>query len=363
MHSPRKTLAPNLSHPVRVIGSGVIGTLAAIRLAKLNYPVTIYDTDTGLRGGTSSAAVGQFLPYLSPTCKLEGDAALQIERATKSSRQFYERLSHQPSMSGVMRINNVELVHPQHDWPEELKRIMNVEQITTPPLTMIDHSGAKVVVNMAYLFDTYSINVPKTLKFLHAMAAKLGVQFVNKHILTPEDGDISDIKQHTVVCAGLNSVSFSSSANEVFPSKGYTLTFGSPDSPAWANTPPTAISFDDMVIIPREDGTIVAGGLNLKSANPTVNRGEVETFRARLIALSQIRAGNFVGLPVDISSDKHLTELRAGTRSSLARNPWLIAKDPANPQTIVATGFGGIGWSVGPGVARQISRLVSPHSH
>lgn len=90
-------MAPT-SHPystserVSVVGAGIAGSWAALLLAEAGLPVTLFERDEGLRGGTSYWAGGM----LAPDCESDGAEPIVVELGRRSIGLWRKHLPDTP---------------------------------------------------------------------------------------------------------------------------------------------------------------------------------------------------------------------------------------------------------------------------
>lgn len=263
-----------------IVGSGIIGLLVAHELADHGHNVTILsgegkpnlDTDS-----SSSIAVGQFLPWL-PEGHAQGVMTdMDLQEIVAGSEAFYEALAANPHETGVMRIENIELVGDDLEWPGELPDIMHVlETKLDEPVPFLAPDGTEATFDTTYTFNTFSINTRKTIAYLADRAEQAGVTF-EKRKLTPDE--LHQLDGIIVNAAGMGASEFDAT-NEVKNYKGHTFLL---KPKAGYQPPQQALSVDDLIIMPREDGTIICGALYIEDPeHPIPTEQEAEQLKKKI---------------------------------------------------------------------------------
>jgi D-amino-acid oxidase len=339
-----------------VIGSGVIGLLTAHALAEQGHDVTVVshegkpsmETDS-----TSAVAVGQFLPWVPPDHAeaLLGDVPL--EEVTDFSRGFYEELAQNKHETGVMPVRNVEFVSDAKPWPDGLSEAMAAsKEHLDEPIHFIDPAGEEVLYDTALTFDTFSINTRKTVAYLAEQAEKRGVKFEQRKI-TPEE--LEGLEGIIINATGMGASKLDPSevVNEF---KGHTFVVRPKDG---HSAPTEALSVDDLIIVPREDGTVVCGALYIEDPKrPIPEEQEASELLTRLSRLCEESVGLVEGLEADFLENIDVLVHSAGYRVEMASGGIRIAPDAKNTRLLHAYGFGGLGWTVGPHFAKKIASLA-----
>ncbi|HSW37811.1 MAG TPA: FAD-dependent oxidoreductase [Candidatus Saccharimonadales bacterium] len=345
--------APSETGRFTVIGSGVIGLLVAHELVEQGHDVTVISTTGKPHEHTtiaSTAAVGQFLPWLPESHAKSSIGKLDLNEIVEGTRTFYEELAQDPHTSGVMEVENVELVNSSHPWPEDLSDVMVVTESTlVDPLTYVDPDGSEVELDTVYRFNTFSINTSKTVVYLADRAEKAGVKFKRQE-LKPED--LHQLDGIIVNAAGAGAVGFDPT-NEVKNYKGHTFVMR---PRAGYRIPKEALSVEDLIIMPREDGTLICGALRIEDpTRPIPERLEAEELKKRLAQLIRQASPLLDGLDPELLEHCDTLVHLAGYRVESSGGGIRIAPDEANERLLHAYGFGGIGWSVGPHFAKKIA--------
>jgi D-amino-acid oxidase len=337
-----------------VLGAGVVGLTTALVLAQEGHNVSVHSIEgkpTRAAQTTSANACGQFLPWV-PADHAEallGDVSLQ--EVTDISRQRYEQLAENPHETGVMRISNVELLLQGGEWPRDLPEAMEAQRESLDePVVFTEHDGSVADCDTALTFDTFSINTRKTIAWIAEQAEQAGVKFV-EHRITPED--ISSLDGVIINAMGMGAPEVDAVV-ESSNFKGHTFII----KPEPGYMPRQALSVEDLIILPREDGTVVCGALYISDPErPVPEKQEAEELFDRLGKLveSVSKAGMVEGLQPDIFEHSEVLYHGAGYRVELKSGGIRIAPDEKIVNLLHAYGFGGIGWSVSPHFANKIA--------
>lgn len=349
-------ISPNEQARFTVIGSGVIGLLTAHALAEQGHDVTVLSREGKPSMGTDSTsaiAIGQFLPWVPEEHAeaLLGD--LSLGEVTEVSRSFYEELAHNPHETGVMPVRNIEFVRSDIPWPAGLPEAMEAtEQHLDEPVKFMDPSGDEVEFDTKLSFDTYSINTRKTVAYLADEAEKRGVKFEQRHISFDE---LEGLEGIVINASGMG-------AGKLDPSqivkeyKGHTFIL----RPQEGHQAPTeALSVEDLIIVPREDGTVVCGALYIENPErPVPEEQEAQELLSRLGHLVGEADGHIAGLATDLLDNAVIVSHSAGYRVEVEGGGMRVQPDEVNSKLLHAYGFGGLGWSVGPHFAQKIAGMA-----
>lgn len=340
-----------------VLGSGVIGLLTAHELAEAGHRVKVISREgmpTMGTDSTSAIAIGQFLPFLPEghTDTITGsDMAEDLKSVVEESRSYYDRLAKNPHETGVLGLRNLELVGESLTWPAGLAEAMHVtETELTPPIELTDTNGGLVTESQVYEFDTFSINARKTLAWLAEEARRKGISF-DRQNLTPED--LNQLDGVIVNATGIGAKQLTGD-QDIQHFKGHTFVL----RPRTKEDYPTkAMSVDDLVIMPREDGTVIAGALYIESPDRAMPlESEAEELMRRLTELAEKTRHMIDGLrPTLFTAGESLVH-SAGYRLVLESGGIRVAPDDRIRNLLHAYGFSGIGWSVGPVYAKKIAK-------
>lgn len=336
--------------PVEIIGSGVVGLILARELAEQGAPVTVVSKNrAGEPGSTvSSIAVGQFLPFHMAEQTERNSFAKDIDY----SREFYNNLALNPEVTGVMRVHNVELFSEDKDWPPGLAEGMRAIKTELPEPVVLHGPNGESIYTHIYSFDTFSINTGKTIGYLSEQAAAAGVQFEVRQITRPE---LLSAEKTVVDISGTGSKELSGN-DELQFFKGHTIIYSPPaDLPRLR----TAISVDDLIIMPREDGTIVVGALYLERDTPFESPQESDALELfeRIGELARVSVDGFAMDPGQLLRPEYITAHAAGNRV-VSKGDVQIDTDHQNSNVTHAYGFGGLGWSLGPAIAKDIVKKL-----
>ena len=338
-----------------IVGSGVIGLLTAHELADQGHSVTVYSHEgqpTPNTDSTSAIAIGQFLPWLPEehAKTVLGNLGRDIGEVVDESRTFFAELAKNPAETGVISIRNVELINDSLPWPEGLPAAMRVEEKPLQQaIGLTDPKGETVEYDKELDFDTFSINTRKTLTWLAATAAAKGVRFEQQHI-SPEQ--LHELDGVIINASGMGAKELTRS-EDIHHYKGHTILLRPQPG---QKVPTEAISVDDLIIMPREDGTVIAGALYRNNPNrPVPERDEAEELLNRLTELAE-RTGHMVdGLDKSLFEESNILLHSAGYRVVVEPSGIRVAPDEKTEHLLHAYGFSGIGWSVGPVFAKKIA--------
>ena len=339
-----------------VLGAGVIGLMTANELASQGHQVNVIaregqpsmDTDS-----TSSNAIGQFLPFLPEdhaSTVMQGEIIDELDKIVGVSREFYSRLATNPEETGVMPLRNIELVSDELGWPTGLAEAMNVEsRVLRPEITLKGHEDRPLVVTEEYVFDTFSINARKAVAYLANLAKEKGVVFQNGSV-KPED--LERLKGIVINSTGLGALELTGD-QDIRHYKGHTFVI----RPGKGRKAPTeAISVDDLIIMPREDGTVIAGALYLENpSRPVPEEKEATELLDRLTDMADKTAHLVDGLEPELFSKGDILVHSSGYRVVIDTGGVRVVPDKRLEHVLHAYGFSGIGWSVGPSFARKIA--------
>jgi glycine/D-amino acid oxidase-like deaminating enzyme len=337
-----------------IIGSGVIGLLTAQNLAKQGHDVIVVSKE-GKPGDatstTSTNAVGQFLPWVPQEHAGELLGGIALEEVAGFSREFYASLAESPHETGVMPIHNIELVRSDQPWPMGLSEVMAAdERPLEQPVDFIEPDGNTITFNSVISFDTFSINTPKTVAYLADHAEQLGVQFQQRDIT---DEELDQLEGVIINAAGMGAYEFDDPSQIVKNFKGHTIILRPKEG---YELPKQALSVEDLIMMPREDGTIVCGALYRENPDrPIPKKDEADELFRRLKHIFRESAHLVEGLDPDLLEHSDILLHSAGYRVEVQGGGIRVAPDKKNERLLHAYGFGGIGWSVGPHFAKQIS--------
>ncbi|GEM_PF-2562800 len=337
-----------------IIGSGIVGISVARELAQKGRTVRVISVEGKPALNTDSAsaiAIGQFLPWLP-----EGHAATQdlnLQEVVDATRSFYEVLASNPHETGVMKVSNVELVNADHPWPDGLPEAMNVVARTlAEPIRFPKPDGTDELYDKEYIFDTFSIDVRKTLAFLADQAEKEGVRFEQKK-MSPEELEYLD--GITINAGGSGAYEFDPT-RQVKNYKGHTFILRPKQGYV---IPKQALSVEDLIVMPREDGSVVCGALYLEDpSRPIPEESEAKELLKRLGRLIKDSSPLVEGLDPELLAHCDIMSHSAGYRVDLEGGGMRIAKDEHSKHLLHAYGFSGVGWSVGPHLAKRIAGMA-----
>ena len=354
---------PEETSSFTVIGSGIIGLLTAHQLVDQGHKVTVVSREGQPNMGTNSTsaiAVGQFLPWLPEAharTVMHGMSS-GLSEIVDFGREFYTDLAKHPAETGVMPVRNVELVGEADPWPTNLPSAMNVESLELPePIAITGPDGKPEQFTEEYIFDTFSINTRKTLAWLAQQAKEKGVKFEVAHI-KPED--LARMEGVVINATGMGAQELTG-AIDIRHYKGHTIII----QPREGQMVPTeAISASDLIIVPREDGTVIAGALYRENPKrPQPEADEAEELLARLAELATKTVGLVEGLNPELFTEGEIIVHQAGYRVVIGSGGIRVAPDEKLENILHAYGFSGIGWSVGPHFAKTIAQKAIAMHH
>jgi D-amino-acid oxidase len=337
-----------------VLGAGIIGLTTALVLAQEGHDVSVHSREgkpTETADTASGNACGQFLPWVPAEhaeALLDG---VSLEEVTELSRNRYGKLAEAPHETGVMKISNVELLLKDGEWPKDLPEAMRAHRdVLDDTIPFSEPDGTTADCNIALTFDTFSINTRKTIAYLADQAEQAGVRFT-KQTISPED--LEGLDGVVINAMGVGAPELDNAA-ESKNFKGHTFVI----RPEQGYMPTQALSVEDLIILPREDGTIVCGALYIADPErPVPEQAEAEELFERLGKLISAVADSGIveGLKPDLLEHAEVLRHSAGYRVELSEGGIRIAPDEDNQRLLHAYGFGGIGWSVGPHFAQKIA--------
>lgn len=349
-------ISPDQQAQFTVIGSGVIGLLTAHALAKQGHNVTVLSSEgkpTLNTDSTSAVAIGQFLPWVpeAHADSLLGD--LSIGEVTEVSRGFYAELAQNPHETGVMPVRNIELVSSSSPWPAGLPEAMGASaEKLAEPINFPDPTGAEVPFDGTLTFDTFSINARKTVSYLAERAAQSGVKFEQRTLSAEE---LEGLEGIIINATGMGAGKFDR-LQIVNQFKGHTFVVKPKEG---HKLPREGFSIEDLIMLPREDGTAVCGALYIENPDrPIPEEKEAEELFDRLGQIFHKAAGLVDGLEPDFLDNVDILVHQAGYRVEVEGVGIRVAPDEANERLLHAYGFGGLGWSVGPHFAQKIATMA-----
>ena len=345
-----------------VIGSGIIGVLTAHELADQGHQVKIVSREGQPNLGTSSTsalAIGQFLPWLpeAEAKTLTKGVSSDLTTIVGNGRKFYATLAEHPEETGVMPMRYVELVDEAEPWPVDLPGAMNTEPVKlAEPIEITAADGHVMRFTEKYIFDTFSINTRKTLAWLAGQAAAKGVTFERVYI-QPED--LQGMDGVLINASGMGAQELTG-ATDIRHNKGHTILI----RPRAGQMPVEAISVADLNIMPREDGTVIAGVLHRENpTRPQPEADEAAELLTRLTELATKASGLVKGLDPKLFTDGEIIMHQGGYRVVIESGGIRVSPDEKLENLLHAYGFSGIGWSVGPHFAKTIAQKAIAMHH
>jgi glycine/D-amino acid oxidase-like deaminating enzyme len=325
-----------------VIGAGVIGLLTAHELADRGYRVAVVSKEgkpDERSMSASAAAVAQFLPWMpGKNCGEMHDVLSDLSSVVQTGKQFYTHLAQDPHKTGVMVVPNVELAGPK-DWPSELAEAMSAE------VTELEHTielpgqhDETYLAEVEYRFDTFSFNTGKTLEYLADTAAAKGVRFHKRTMRSLREAAELD---GVVIDASGDGARELTGNNDIEYIKGHCITLRPEDG----YLPNEILSAFDLIMLPREDGTIRVGA----------PRGEASDLLDRLAMFFHKAADRVHGLRPDLLDHCEILGPVSGYRVRHRSGGIWIDRNPVFPNILHANGFYCLGWSVGPAYAKHIA--------
>lgn len=345
-----------------IIGSGVIGLLTARALAEQGHSVTVVSREGKPSSATSTAstnAVGQFLPWVPEAHAKTLLEDISLKEVAGFSREFYNKLAENPHKTGVMPIRNIELIRSDSPWPEDLPEVMGVEQRPlSETVDFVVPDGSITTFDTVLNFETLSINALKTIPYLADHAEELGVRF-EKRTLTVQE--IDELEGIIINAAGPGAHEFDSPSQVVNNFKGHTIVLQPKEG---YELPKEALSVEDLVMMPREDGTVICGALYRENPDRSIPKeDEVKELLRRISHIIRESAHLVEGLDLDLIEHSDILLHTAGYRVEVEGSGIRVVPDEQNERLLHAYGFGGIGWSVGPHFAQQISQQATTMHH
>ncbi|WP_433208572.1 FAD-dependent oxidoreductase [Nocardia sp. CA-107356] len=351
---------------VTVVGQGIAGVLTAHNLARRGYHVKVVT-----KGGepTSVAAGAQFLPWVP---KKMADSLYRsvgnLEEAVSVGRSFYERLAQNPELTGVMRVKNYEFAGPEK-WPDDLASAMRAEVITLDePIELPGSDGEMYRADTMYVIDSYSIDTPKTLRFLKHQAAEEGARFEEKTVTmaNQDNRGPSVFNKETVTLADLATtsdavvVAIGDGARELMNNpnfeniKGHVIRLRLRDGTRLQ----VAVSADHLIILPTADEhEIKVGAWN--NPDPRTHLPEKEDAEHLLKHQEQLIAatGALLGIPVDLLEEAEVVSHHAGQRSKYSGGIF-IEDDDYLRNVLHFNGLYSTGWSLSPLLSEFVAEEI-----
>lgn len=336
-----------------VLGAGVIGLLTAIELAREGHAVTVHSREGRPGSGadsTSANAIGQFLPWVPTEHADSLLGGVSLQEVAEHSRGFYAEMAQEPHVTGVLELGNVELLPRDQEWPEGLPDAMHAtEEKLEATIPFVDPDGEELACDTALKFNTFSINSRKTVSYLANKAEELGVEF-NQKVISEED--LNELDGVIINAMGIGAEALDHTEVNYF--KGHTFVI----KPQVGYFPAQALSVEDLIMMPREDGTVVCGALYIEDPNrPVPEAREAKELFDRLGRLLDGVASTGIvdGLKEGLIENSEVLLHSAGYRVEVSAGGIRVAPDEKHERLLHAYGFGGIGWSVGPHFAQKIA--------
>lgn len=349
----QKPSPPNERVRFTVIGSGVICLLTAQALAEQGHAVTVVSKEGKPSDATSTAstnAIGQFLPWVPEEHATTLLKSISLEEVANFSRKFYEKLAETPHETGVMSVRNIELIRSDSPWPEGLPEVMQAEQSPlADKVDFVEPDGSVIAFDTILTFDTFSINSPKTLPYLANHAEELGVRF-EKRTLTAQE--LNELEGIIINAAGPGAHEFDSLSQTVNNFKGHTVILRPKEG---FELPKEAFSVEDLIMMPRENGTVICGALYRENPDGAIPKeDEAKELLHRINHIIRESAHLVEGLDPELIEHSDILLHSAGYRVEVEGSGIRVVPDEKNVRLLHAYGFGGIGWTVGPHFAQQI---------
>lgn len=345
-------LHPPTKRPAAVVGAGIIGLASALELQRRGYEVVLYDQHMTTVAnvpdgpGISLAAGAQFLPYVHD--EVDSRTERFIHGLAAESRLFYEQLAADPQETGVLKLVNVELANARQDWSPALAALMNITARPLPaPITVEANQQSPGVHDRYYEFTTFSLAAPELLHYLRRRFCRMGGRLVRR---TFSAGQLRRQTIPTIVAAGVGAMLFVNDP-ALRLRKGISLTYR-PTVPL----PPVAISADDLLLLPRADGSFVVGALYMdKPDSHEPEQAEIKELLGRICGLTRQSVGCFRSLPASVFAGSYT--VRAAQRVVHPKGPQ-IYRDKGNAFLVHNYAHGSVGWTTAFGAARIAADLL-----
>lgn len=351
---PVEPLSEDARHTYTIVGSGVIGLMVAHELASEGHDVTVLSRE-GMPHAqsdlTSANAIGQFVPWVPEEHAENVLGGVKLGEVTDFSRKFYEDLAAKPHETGVMPVHNKEIVDSKKHWSKDLQEAMRIEQEDLDePILFPEPNGTTTPMDTLISFDTFSINTRKTLAYLAQRSANAGVKFTQRDL---RHEDLAELDGIIINASGIGARDLDPSRKEIIKEyKGHTFVIKPPEG----KMPIEALSVEDLIFVPREDGTVVCGALYRENPErPLPEEDEAKELLERLGNVIEACAPLVEGLDPDLLEKSEVLLHSAGYRIEADGQGIVVAPDEKHQRLLHAYGFGGIGWSVGPHFAKKIA--------
>jgi D-amino-acid oxidase len=317
--------APAVGQPRRsvgVIGAGVVGLQTARVLAEAGYRITVYARDI-TPGTTSDVAWALIFPHLVP------DTTPVLE-AVRLSNAYYAEMA---EVSSYVSPRTVTFAADTRDPEDSLTPFAALY----PSYAEIPSGQVPGGYRYGWRIGTWWVDPRGFMPYLVDRLMSLGATLTVRVFSTLDE--LLALPHDVIVnCAGLGGGTLAGDA-AVYPIKGQLVTV----LPVPLTDP---IIHDTFHIFPRADGAVLGGTHDERSYD--VSTPEAVT--------SALVAGNRRVLPeLDRSQ---VVGVRAGLRPFREGGPRLEAESRGGTLLVHNYGHGGSGWTLAPGCALQVLRLV-----
>ncbi len=310
--------------PVAVVGGGVVGLQVARVFAERGYPVTVYAADV-TPGTTSDVAAAVIFPHLAPPTP-------EVLEAVRLTNAYYDSLV--DAGAGVYRRTLTLAVDAREDAePEVLPFAPLYKDFRELAVDEIP-GGYKYGWSIGTYFVDSRVFMPYLMRLLLDLGVNIRVRRFASH------ADLIALPEPIVaVCAGLGAAQLLDDAT-VYPVKGQLVTV----NPVSLVDP---IIHDGAHIFPRDDSAVLGG----------TNEENVYDLAISEETTQKILAVNRRILP-SLSRDQ-VIGVRAGLRPFRTGGPRVERQSSDGKLFLYDYGHGGSGWTLAPGCAEQVLRLVT----
>jgi len=282
----------NDSNSVVIIGAGIIGTVAAFRLAKSGYRVVVLDPTPG-RGATFAAA-GMLAPRAEITPGELSNFMLQL-RAVQAWRELSESVSAVTGSNIAIHQTGTLLV----GWDQSDRRqVSQFAEVATSfgyapsavgrsDSASMFHGVSQRIGSGLYLDDDAWVNPDEAMSALRGANEQLGVTYFNEkcdHLSETGAGvEVFFASSHSHFDAALVATGHSSlldgveiaEANDIRPVRGFTIRVSGVDR-SFAPTLRAVVRGRNFYLVSRPGGYCVLGASVEEKSAPVIEIGEMQ---------------------------------------------------------------------------------------
>lgn len=341
-----------------VIGGGVMGALAALRLVERGIETEVFDRlpEGATKGNASYAAAAQVLPFVSGenpainTVDIRKNLPLQISylpitlQGFSTSKKYYETLLDNKE-SGVTPIQLIEPKDPEAPWEGYLNRIMDPwHRAMWKPVDLEIGDGSIRRYWDYYQCDTMAIDPVRTLAYFRDQFLQKGGIWHYGTQVTPRA--VNSFRcAPLVIAAGMETPSLYDSVP--YPTHirtGMTVQFTAveplPELPM--------LSYDDIVLKPHASDRrrLDVGGLDIEKDYGGNEQVAIRALMRRAREVAQAEIGPWTGFSSELL-DSAKIEVRIGKRV-MGMLGIRVMQDSRTPHIVTIEDTGSIGWTLAP---------------